>query len=72
MTSTGTTKVSEAEKVLYMAWHGMAWHGMATKSAGSPNTVSRMANFGLDTIVADLEMYSPALLHLFRQLGDTS
>ena len=45
---------------------------MATESAGGPNTVSTMANFGLDTIVADLETYSPALLHLFRQLGDTS
>ena len=54
--------MAEAEKVLYMA----------TESAGGPNTVSRMANFGLDTIVADLETYSPALLHLFRQLGDTS
>ena len=45
---------------------------MATDSSGCPNTVSRMAEFGLDTIVADLEMYSPALFHLFRQLGDTS
>ena len=54
--------MAEAEKVLYMA----------TESASCPNTVSRMANFGLDTIVADLETYSPARLHLFHQLGDTS
>lgn len=54
--------VSEAERVL----------SMATDSSGGPNTVSRMAEFGLDTIVADLEMYSPVLLQLFRQLGDTS
>lgn len=45
---------------------------MATDSSGGPNTVSRMAEFGLDTLVTDLEMYSPVLLQLFRQLGDTS
>ena len=54
--------VNEAEKVLFMA----------TDSSGGPNTVSRMAEFGLDTLVTDLEMYSPVLLQLFRQLGDTS
>ena len=54
--------VCEAEKMLFMA----------TDSSGGPNTISRMAEFGLDTIVSDLETHSPALLHLFRQLGDTS
>ena len=54
--------VHEAENVL----------SMATDSSSGPNTVSRMTEFGLDTIVADLEKYAPALLHLFRQLGDTS
>ena len=52
--------MAEAEKVLIMI------------VLVGPNTVSRMAEFGLDTIVADLEMFSPALFHLFHQLGDTS
>ena len=54
--------IDESEKVL----------AVAVSSSSGPNTLSRLSEFSLDSIVADLDTNSPILFQLFHKVGDTA